>query len=102
MVDLIRVAREEDFREKVRVVHNHADRIAVFRLPDGFYAVADRCSHADGSLSEGEIEDYVVECPSHGARFDIRTGHNLCFPAVTPVHSYPIKIQHGTVYVEVE
>lgn len=102
MTDWIRVAGEDEFGEKVRMLHHQSERIAVFRLSDGFYAIADRCSHADGFLSEGEVDGEVVECPSHGARFDIRTGKNLCFPAVTPVRSYPVKIQDGAVYVEVD
>ncbi|MFZ5518189.1 MAG: non-heme iron oxygenase ferredoxin subunit [Candidatus Zhuqueibacterota bacterium] len=82
-------------------VHN-GKRIALFKLDDGIFAIDDECSHANASLSEGWIEEGQVECPQHGARFDIRTGKNLRFPAVTPVAAYPTKIVDGFVFVSFE
>lgn len=77
-------------------------RIAVFRIDGSVYAIGDRCSHAEASLSEGEVFDDEVECPRHGAVFDITTGKPKSLPATTPVPSYPVKLEGGTVYVEVE
>ena len=99
----IEVAAEADFMEPVRVVEYDGIDIAVFRLEDGFYAIDDECSHDEASLAEGEIvEQCQVECPLHGARFDIKTGKNLSFPAVVPVQAYPTKVENGFVYVEVD
>ncbi len=67
-------------------------KIAVFRLDDGYYAIDDICTHDGGPLADGEIEDDQVICPRHGARFSIRTGAALSFPAVTPVESYPVRV----------
>lgn len=67
--------------------------IAVYRLDDGYYAIEDICTHDGGPLAEGEIEGDVVVCPRHGARFSIRTGAALSFPAVTPVDRYPVRVE---------
>ena len=99
----IEVAAVADFSETVRVVEYDGIGIAVFRLDDGYYASDDECSHDEASLAEGEIvENCQIECPMHGARFDIKTGKNLSFPAVVPVQAYPTKVENGVVYVEVD
>ncbi len=99
----VALASETDFQDRpVKVVEYDGERIALFRLSDGIYAIDDECSHATASLAEGRVEDHVVECPRHGARFDIRTGKHLCFPAVTPVTSYPVKLEGGKIYVYVD
>jgi 3-phenylpropionate/trans-cinnamate dioxygenase ferredoxin component len=77
-------------------------RIAVFKVGDAVYAIGDRCSHAEASLSEGELFDNEIECPRHGAVFDIMTGKALALPATAPVPSYPVKVEDGAVYVEVD
>lgn len=67
----------------------------------GFHAVADTCSHAQASLSEGEVyaDECQIECPLHGALFDLRTGAALTLPAVTPVRTYPVRIVDGEIQV---
>ncbi len=77
--------------------------IAVYRLDDGFYATADNCTHAQSSLSAGDIdlEDCTVECPYHGSAFDIRTGRALSPPANIPLKTYPVKIEGDEVFVDI-
>lgn len=67
--------------------------IAVYRLHDGYFAIEDICTHDGGPLAEGEVEDDVVICPRHGARFSIRTGAALSLPAITAVERYPVRIE---------
>ena len=55
-------------------------RIAMFRIEESVYAVGDRCSHAEASLAEGEVFDTEVECPRHGASFELTTGKALTLP----------------------
>lgn len=74
-------------------------RIAVYRLEDGFYAIDDICTHDGGPLAEGEVEGDEVICPRHGARFSIKTGAALTFPAVTPVDRYPVRVEGDEVFV---
>jgi len=74
--------------------------IAVFHLPAGFFAIGDTCSHEESSLSQGFVEDAIVECPKHGAQFDIATGKNLSLPATRPVPAYRVVVEGHDVYVE--
>lgn len=76
-------------------------KIAVFNLDGKFYAISDTCSHDEASLSEGEIEDKEIECPRHGARFEIPTGRNLTLPAVIPVKKYEVKVEGSKILVAV-
>ena len=78
------------------------ERIAVFRIDDAVYALADRCSHAEASLAEGEVIDTEVECPRHGAEFDLRTGIPQSLPATRPVAVYTAKVEDGDVYLVME
>ena len=77
-------------------------RIAMFRIEDDVYAIGDRCSHAEASLSEGEVWDLTVECPRHGSEFDLKTGEPGALPATVPVPVYEVSIENGTVYLELE
>ena len=65
-------------------------------------ALNDVCSHADVSLSEGDVEDGTVECWLHGSRFDLRTGRPTSLPAVKPVATYPVVIEGDDVIVKLE
>ena len=78
--------------------------IALFDLggPDACRAVDDECTHAGGNLSEGEVEEGVVTCPWHGARFDLTTGEVLSGPAERPVRSYPVRIQGAEIWLEID
>jgi len=66
--------------------------IAVVRTSDAVYAIDDRCSHADVSLSEGEVVDCTIECWLHGSAFDLATGEPLSPPAVAPVRVFPVQL----------
>ena len=78
------------------------NRIAMFRVGDDVYAIGDRCSHAEASLAEGEVWDLTVECPRHGSEFDLHTGEPRALPATVPVPVYPVSIEDGVVYLELE
>ena len=77
------------------------ERSAVFRIGDSVYALADRCSHAEASLAEGEVFDTEVECPRHGAGFDMTTGAPLALPATKPVATYPVEVVDGEVILTI-
>jgi 3-phenylpropionate/trans-cinnamate dioxygenase ferredoxin subunit len=73
--------------------------IAVFNIAGSYYAIADVCSHDDGPVAEGDLYDTEIECPRHGARFDVRTGKVLSFPAIVDIPSYPVKVENGEILV---
>lgn len=78
--------------------------IAVFNVDDEqFYAVDDICTHDGGPLAEGEVVNtYEIECPWHGARFDMRTGKALCMPAFEPIEAYEVVRKDGRIYIEID
>lgn len=63
-------------------------------------ALADRCTHAEVRLSEGTLEGDAVECPAHGARFDVQSGRALCMPAIKAVKCYAVRIEGESVIVQ--
>jgi len=73
--------------------------IAVFNIAGTYYCIADVCSHDDGPVAEGELNDAEIECPRHGAHFDVRTGKVLSFPAIVDIPAYPVRIEDGEVLV---
>ena len=76
--------------------------VAVVRIDDDLYAIGDRCSHADVSLSEGEVDPYDrhLECWKHGSRFSLATGEPDTLPATRPVPVYDVRVEDGEVIVE--
>jgi 3-phenylpropionate/trans-cinnamate dioxygenase ferredoxin subunit len=79
-------------------------RICLVRLGDDFYAIGDTCSHADVSLSEGEVdaETKHIECWKHGSCFSLETGVPDVLPATKPVPVYRVSVEGDDVIVEVE
>jgi len=77
-------------------------RIAVVRVGDDWYAIDDRCSHADYSLSEGWVhpEAREIECPKHGSEFSLLTGEPRSLPATRPVPVYGVDVEDDDVWVE--
>ena len=76
-------------------------RLLICHTESGFYAVDDTCTHDDGPLADGWLEGNAIECPRHGARFDVTTGKVLCLPAAVPIRSYPVKVEGDNVSVVV-
>jgi 3-phenylpropionate/trans-cinnamate dioxygenase ferredoxin subunit len=76
--------------------------ICIARSQGEVFAVSDICSHADVSLSEGDVEDGTVECWLHGSRFDLRTGRPTGLPATKPVATYPVTVEGDDVLVKLE
>jgi 3-phenylpropionate/trans-cinnamate dioxygenase ferredoxin subunit len=96
----LRVGMLEDLPDGAGTkVEDGETRIAVFRIGDDLYAIGDRCSHAEASLAEGELFGTEVECPRHGAEFDLITGKPGSLPATKPVSVYPAEVRGGSVFV---
>lgn len=86
---------------QVRVFQHGDRRVALCNVQGQFYAVEDTCTHDDGLLSEGALEGFSIECPRHGAKFDVRTGEVLQMPAAFPIRVFETKVENGTVFVKV-
>jgi 3-phenylpropionate/trans-cinnamate dioxygenase ferredoxin subunit len=76
-------------------------RIALCNVDGTYYAIDDVCTHDGGPLDQGELEGNLVECPRHGARFDVTNGRPVVLPAVRPVKTYPVEVVGDDVRVDV-
>lgn len=73
--------------------------ILLARAGGAFYAVEDRCSHAESTLSEGRLKGFIIYCPLHGAGFDIRSGDFSGPPACEGIDTFPVRVKDGKVEV---
>ena len=89
--------------DSARRVDIDGHRLAVVRLGDDVYVLGDRCSHADYSLAEGEIDanDKTIECWKHGSSFSLVDGEPTCLPAIKPVPVYTASVLDGVIQVTV-
>lgn len=101
--EFVRVCSVDDLPEVGAVAAEvNGTVVAIVRDSAGdIHAIDDTCSHANVSLSEGEVEDCSIECWLHGSRFDLRSGKPTGLPAITPIAVYPVKIDGGDVFVSV-
>jgi 3-phenylpropionate/trans-cinnamate dioxygenase ferredoxin component len=98
---LLRVCAKSDLPPgRVKRIENPA--IAIFNVGGTLFAISDICTHAEASLSEGQVTAETVECPLHGATFDLRTGEALTPPAIEPVQTYRVVLQDEDIFVELE
>ena len=103
MSRFIRVAAVGDVPVgSVRVVSAGDQRVALCHVDSQFYAVEDVCTHDDGPLGEGTLDGQEIECPRHGARFDVKTGQVTCLPAPCPIRTFPVRVIDGQVEVGIE
>ena len=87
-----------------RIVEWEDLEIGVFNCAGEILAIEDRCSHDNGTLAEGELDeqDCTVECPRHGSRFDLRTGKPLTLPAYVPVDTFSVLVEDDMIKLEVD
>jgi len=99
----VTVARTADVTPgTVRVVEVDGRSLCLGLTEDGEWGAIDNiCTHDGGTLGEGELDDAAVECPRHGARFDLFTGRVLALPAVVPVRAYETVVVDDEVQVRV-
>ncbi len=78
--------------------------VAVVRIGDDVYAIGDTCSHADVSLSEGDLwcDEKELECAKHGSTFSLVTGEPTTLPATQPVPVYVARVVDGAVEIDIE
>jgi 3-phenylpropionate/trans-cinnamate dioxygenase ferredoxin subunit len=86
----------------VKITRLDDTTVAVFRLDDGYWAMEDVCTHDGGPVAEGTLEGSIIECPRHGAKFDVRTGAAKSFPATSPVSTYAVRVVGDEIQVSLE
>jgi 3-phenylpropionate/trans-cinnamate dioxygenase ferredoxin component len=94
----------EDFADGAATrVEVDGRRIAVVRIGDDLYAIGDRCTHADFSLSDGEVDvdERTLECWKHGSAFSLETGEPCSLPATRATPTYAVRTEGGRVLIDV-
>jgi len=101
MTELARVAVEKVEPGCALRIEGGPDGICLVRIGERFFAISDRCSHANVSLSEGDVdeEECTVECWKHGSTFSLLDGHPQCLPAIQPVPVYQVAVEGDEVIV---
>jgi nitrite reductase/ring-hydroxylating ferredoxin subunit len=105
MAEYVAVAAEDEIPDgTIRSFDVGAVEVAVAHCAGEWYAVDNICSHAHAYLAEGELDtdDCLIECPLHGARFDLATGRVRSLPATEPIATYPVRVIDGRVEVAVD
>ncbi len=105
MAQYVVVARDDEIGEgELRAFDIGGLEIAIARCAGAVYAITNICSHAHAYLAEGELDtdDCTVECPLHGARFDLATGRVRALPATEPIDTYPIRVVDGQIEVAID
>ena len=96
------LAREEVPEDDVVGVDAAGLQLALYDVEGEIYATDNICTHGHARLCDGFLEDFEIECPLHQGRFDVRTGKALCEPLTQDIRVYPVKIEDGRVWVEVD
>lgn len=100
MTDFVTVATVDEVKPGERIVVELGRRwVAIFNVDGQYYAVEDRCPHDDGPLADGELRGCVIECPRHGATFDITNGKVLSPPALVDVPTYQVRVEGDALQV---
>ena len=99
-LEYLTVATVDELEDGGRLIFEiDGSPIALFNIAGEYFAIADVCSHDDGPVAEGEITGHEVECPRHGARFEIKTGKALTLPAVVDIPAYPVRVEGDEIQI---
>ena len=95
------VAAVDDLFDGASIEVRPQGREIALHCVDGVpYATDNVCTHGAGSLCEGYLEGFEIECPLHQGRFDVRDGRPLCDPVTEPIRVYPVRIEGGRVWLD--
>lgn len=97
-----KVCRTDEIADGCALQIKRDNPIAVFHVGNEFFATDDTCTHSKFSLADGYIEGEEVVCALHEARFCLRTGRALTPPAIVPLRTYPVRVEGGEVFIELE
>ena len=99
-IEFVEIAPVSELPSGERLFVDLSDKpIVIFNIAGQLFAIGDVCSHDDGPLGDGLLEDHNIVCPRHGAEFDVRTGKAMAMPAVIDIPAYPVKLVGGNIFV---
>lgn len=100
LAGFVRVAGVSEIPDPGKAVFEVDDRfVVVFHVGGEFFAIDDCCTHDDGPLGEGQLDDHTIACPRHGAKFDIRTGRALTMPATRATASHEVRVAGDGLFI---
>jgi 3-phenylpropionate/trans-cinnamate dioxygenase ferredoxin subunit len=95
-VEFVDVGKADELPSGERIfVEAGGLQIVIFNIGGQLYAIGDVCSHDDGPVGEGELDNLAITCPRHGAQFDVRNGRVLQMPAAVDIPAYPVRVVQG-------
>jgi len=100
MPDFVKVATVDEIPlGKMKSCEAKHSRVVVCHMSDGFYALADECTHDGAPISTGRVRGEEVVCPRHGAKFDVRTGAVTAPPAIVGIDTFEVKVEGNDIFV---
>jgi len=92
----------EVFPGKTRIIQAGKKELVLCNVDGVYYCIDNVCTHDEGPLGEGELMGDIIECPRHGAQFNVKTGEVMAMPAVVPISTYPVRVEGDQVVVTLE
>ena len=103
MTNWVKAAFTKDVSDdSIQQLNINGCKVALYRCGEEYFATSDVCTHAYALLSDGWLDGYEIECPLHQGKFDVRDGKPLCAPVTDPIRSYPVKIEGGRLYLQID
>ena len=99
--DFVKVAETKDVQPSQMVaVDFNGEMVCLSNVNGKYYEIGNVCTHMGGPLAEGKLEEYIVQCPWHGSRFDVRSGEVVRPPAMRPESTYEIKVENNNILIK--
>ena len=99
-LNFVEIAPESELPNGERLfVEIENQPMVIFNIAGQLFAIGDVCSHDNGPLGDGLLDDHSIVCPRHGAEFDVRTGKVITLPAVVDIPAYPVRVVDGKIEV---
>ena len=96
------MSQDDVFQNEVVSVQFEGKDLAIYDVEGEVFASENICNHGNARLCDGFLEGYEIECPHHQGRFDIRDGKALCAPLTENMKTYPVKIENGRVFINLD
>jgi 3-phenylpropionate/trans-cinnamate dioxygenase ferredoxin subunit len=102
MGEFLKVATKSEIADGGKLLVEADERLVIlFQIGNDYFCIDDVCTHDGGTLSDGDHEGCEIECPRHGAKFDIKSGKALCMPATQNTLSHEVKVDGDDILVKI-
>ena len=102
MSEFEKVASTKDIKDGEKLLVETEDRLVIlFQVGNEYFCIDDVCTHDGGTLSDGDHQGCEIECPRHGARFNVKTGEAMCMPATQNTLAHEVKVDGEDILVKI-